>query len=317
MTTRTDPLVAPSRQGPDRLNFEAGMLLDASSFSAEQTYHRARLARGLQYLFGPGTVAGLDIAWREASQEIVVTPGLALDPLGRLIEIPQHRCIRIREWFAAQRPEDLQSAWIDEFGPAVLIADIFVRFRVTAQGKTPAFADGPFDATNAVADARLRDDFELGLVVREEAGARRAAIAAGSPNPPQIPVPDDLEILLGIPPGDVAAVQARILELWRDQASDWSRGSPPRLREHLAPRVQFFADDQTQIGRDSTALMLARLAIPVQPPAAADAPPLDLGQPPMFDESAPTAQYRSGKFTRRFVYALGHLTQPAVRGDGP
>jgi hypothetical protein len=124
MTTRPDPLAAPSLEGPERLNYVQGTLLDADDFSDEQLYHRGRLARGLEYLFGPGTVAGLDIVWEGTTQEIAVTPGLALDPLGRLIEVPRRQCIRIREWFAAQRKEDLARGWIDEFGVAVLIADL-------------------------------------------------------------------------------------------------------------------------------------------------------------------------------------------------
>ena len=309
MTTRPDPLAAPSLEGPERLNYVQGTLLDADDFSDEQLYHRGRLARGLEYLFGPGTAAGLDIVWEATTQEIAVTPGLALDPLGRLIEVPRRQCIRIREWFAAQRAEDLARGWIDEFGVAVLIADIFIRFRVRDQGKTQKFAEDQLD----LAPSRLRDDFELGLVIREEAGARREALESPPPPPavvPVIPTPDADEIALGLPPGQLGPIHQRILDLWRDEASDWRGGSPPRLREHLAPRVSLAEADPSAIGRDPTALMLGRLAIPVDPHRDTDGIPTDRREAPLFDEASPIEAYRTGKFIRRFVHALGHLTRP-------
>ena len=41
---RIDPLKA-KQQPPDRVFYATGVLLDAEDFSAEQTYHRAQLAR--------------------------------------------------------------------------------------------------------------------------------------------------------------------------------------------------------------------------------------------------------------------------------
>lgn len=308
MTTRNDPIEEPSLSGPQRLHYVQGTLLDTDDFTDEQSYHRGRLARALQYLFGAGTVAGLRLEWRPEGEEVVVRPGLALDPLGRLIEIPNAACLRLREWFQAQRPEDLRNGWIDEDGPALLIADVFVRFRVREQGKTPAFAHGAFDATNAVVPSRLRDDYELGLVIREEAGARREALAAGDPEPPEIPRPDLDEILLAIPPlpGGLPETRERILDLWRDSPEHWADGRPPRLREHLRPRVALVGDDPTALGRDPSSLLLGRLAIPVDPPTTSDGVPIDREEAPSIDNEL-----------RRFVYALGHLTQPASEGTGP
>lgn len=318
MTTPRDPLEAPAITGPTRLNYLQGTLLDSADFEHEQRYHRGRLARGLEYLFGPGTVAGLDLRWRASDEEIQVTPGLAIDPLGRLIEVPRSQCIRIRRWFRSQRAEDLQRSWIDEFGQAVVIADLFIRARVVEQGRTPRFAEGAFDALDATGPARLQDGFELGLVLREEAGARRLGLSDPSSDPEDvvtIPVPDGDEIRLALPPGELPPLQELILGLWRDDESAWENGRPPRLTEHLQPRVQVIDGDQTLIGRDPTALMLGRLAIPVD--AVEGSVPVDRGEMPLFDQASPIDEYRRGKFVRRFVYAHGHLTQPAARGDTP
>ena len=47
-----------------------------------------------------------------------------------------------------------------------VIADVFVRFVTCRQALTPAFASGPFDALDAVQTSRLRDAFEVHLVLR-------------------------------------------------------------------------------------------------------------------------------------------------------
>jgi hypothetical protein len=93
-TKLSDPLVA--KTSPDRPNYALGVMLDAKDFVDEQTYHRARLARALQFLHGAGTVAGLEVVHLPAvepapalpdgrAEEIGVEAGLAIDPVGRLI----------------------------------------------------------------------------------------------------------------------------------------------------------------------------------------------------------------------------------------
>ena len=57
--SEADPLYARPR--PQRPFYATGMLLDAADFSAEQTYHRGRLAQALALLSGGGTLAGLAV----------------------------------------------------------------------------------------------------------------------------------------------------------------------------------------------------------------------------------------------------------------
>ena len=61
-----DPLYARPR--PERAAYATGMLLDAQDFADEQTYHRGRLARALLFGVGSGTLAGLAVTHRPASQ---------------------------------------------------------------------------------------------------------------------------------------------------------------------------------------------------------------------------------------------------------
>jgi hypothetical protein len=181
-----DPLYAGPL--PQRAAYATGMLLDAQDFVDEQTYHRGRLARALAFLAGGGTLAGLKVTYRpkDATQpeEIQVAPGVAVDRLGRLVEIPRPACLRLDRWFDGEFARDggdtLRRAALGQFTNATstriepagalparaVVADVFLRFVACENGLTPSFAAGPFDALDAVSASRVRDAYELHLIAR-------------------------------------------------------------------------------------------------------------------------------------------------------
>jgi hypothetical protein len=187
LTNEADPLFA--QPAAARPAYATGMLLDAQDFSDEQTYHRGRLARAMAFLAGGGTLAGLEVEYVAGSatqvEEIRVKPGLAVDRLGRLVELPRNACVRLPNWYALTNSIDggdtlRQAAYgnLARFvSPRVtdsavvlptraVVADIFIRFVECPVGLTPSFAQGPFDALNAVSTSRIRDAYELLLVPR-------------------------------------------------------------------------------------------------------------------------------------------------------
>ncbi|MEO1337999.1 MAG: hypothetical protein AAFV29_20310, partial [Myxococcota bacterium] len=171
MKRELDPLLSGDNAGRDRLNYAQGILLSSEDFIEEQTYHRSRLSRSLRHLFGTGTAWGLRVELAPIDGddwEVRVFPGLAIDNFGRLIEVPRMACMALAGWRSGQLIEDLQNAWMDDGGGFVLMADVFVRFVECYRGKRPAFRSGPFDATDAVTDSRVRDGYELALVPRPE-----------------------------------------------------------------------------------------------------------------------------------------------------
>jgi hypothetical protein len=205
MSTTKDPLA--DQPAPDRVFYATGVMLDAQDFLAEQNYHRGRLARALAALNGYGTAAGLEVSYSlkagqpgsgEAQVELInVNPGVAIDRLGRLIEVPRAACIRLNRWFDGfamstdtqvagqlikafrKGPLPIQGLEIDTLDVAgeahpgdtfngVVVADVFLHFQSCERGKTPAFASGPFDALDAVQPSRVRDAYHLSLVLRSE-----------------------------------------------------------------------------------------------------------------------------------------------------
>jgi hypothetical protein len=276
--TEADPLVAQPRA--DRLSYATGMLLDAQDFSDEQTYHRGRLARALAFLAGPGTLAGLEVQYVPGSatqvEEIRVQPGVAVDRMGRLVELPRAACLRLPNWFAATSAVDSgdtlhQAAYdsLDRFAsprlagnastlPArAVVADVFVRFAACARGLTPSFAQGPFDALNAVSVSRLRDAWELLLIARIGLDDSYS----GLPLPPAAAVLGDAG---ADPHARRDALQDAVLHGWEGSGHAGGSGG-------LAPSPEQPPD------LDPSAVFLGRVFIPVDttnPPARTSDTPL-------------------------------------------
>jgi hypothetical protein len=166
---KKDPL-ADSPE-PERIYYATGAMLDQEDFLCEQSYHRGRLARLAAYLHGSGTVAGLAVTVAAGEEaKLRVTPGLAIDRLGRLVELRRPYCIRLAKWYdrqgaglhAAIRAADAETSFDH------LAVDLFIEFTACERGRQPAFAGGNFDTLNGTAPARLRDSARLSLVVRSE-----------------------------------------------------------------------------------------------------------------------------------------------------
>lgn len=269
LTQRINRPEQPQADVPDRVFYDEGVMLDAEDFRTEQAYHRGRLARGLLYLFGMGTVAGLRVRHRGGlgtdGEELLVEPGLAIDRFGRQIEVPRPACTRLNRWWnhlAATAPDRLSAGlgpavarnaavqpdgWPDDVAaspevPAGVFVDVFLRFVECERGLTPAFASGPYDATDAVRPHRLRDGYELSLHVQPRAD--------GLPVPPD-PWQVARAALLGA--GNPAhTLHTQSLDTWREGTTHFGEdGRPPRLPEH-----PFTADP--------TSVLLARVLVPAR-----------------------------------------------------
>lgn len=244
----------------DRLHYATGELLGADDFRDEQTYHRRQLAHALLFLHGSGTLAGLRVVARHrpgkkpADDEVhlEVRPGLALDRAGRLIEVPRAACLRLRRWFDFVATQTADSSLPDAgdlrtaFHGGAVVADIFLAFHACDRGYTPAFASGPFDSLDASQPSRVRDAYELSLVLRPEA------------NPPVASDPWS-SIAAAAAAKRAAVARQASLEAWdslalppSDYAGDWHE-NPAEV--------------------DPAAVLLARLRIPAAAASSATSAP--------------------------------------------
>jgi len=177
-----------------------------------------------------------DSASTETEERLVVQPGLLIDRLGRMIEVSKPHCIRLNRWFESQSAESLENARHEGSINAV-VADLFVRFHACERGKTPAFASGPFNSLDTVIAARLRDHFELFLVLR----------------PKTLPLPMPVN-----PWQDLAdvAVGNRQDNLEDTILESWQEGTTFSDQNGLVPLVEHSGVD------DTTSVLLARMEIP-------------------------------------------------------
>lgn len=248
-----DALEAADR--PDRPFYDTGVLLGSDDFRDEQTYHRSRLARALAYLAGTGTLIGLkaEAVAIEAgtAHELKVGPGLAIDRLGRLIEVPRAWCVRLEPWFAAQPADALRAA----HGPQGVVADLFLRFTAQARGRTPAFAQGAFDATDALVPNRVRDAFRFELVLRPD--------AKNAPATDFLPRSRfEKTRTLADPSQRPDALRLALLDGWNDAENPHARDLARPDGEALPPLPEHgeTADDAASLV-DPASIFLARLVI--------------------------------------------------------
>ncbi len=262
-----------SSERPERVYYAPGVFLDAEDLLAEQTYHRGRLARVLSYLHGWGTAAGLRIEYRATDDELVVHPGIALDRLGRLIEVPKRACIRLTSWVqwlhdqAGDAGGEVTASQLTQATVGSdLVVDLFLRFAVCERGRTPAFALGPYDAVDASVPHRLRDSYELSLELR---GGNAAAL----PTPAWTPQGAD-------------TFEAWMANLHEDMLDAWRHGDGGLEDELPDPPVA-----QADLA-DPFSVFLGRVSVPITTSVEDPLPLRDAGTAPTWDESA-----------RRFVYS--------------
>jgi hypothetical protein len=266
-----DPLARP--HDPDRVHYANGMLLDEQDFRDEQTYLRARLARALGYLHGHGTVAGLDVRTPREDEDIadehviVVTRGLAIDRLGRLIELPLGYCIRAREWLRAEVERDPDAvgqsfANSDEGdGVQAVVADLFLGFDVCPRGATPAFGIGNNDATDAFTAHRLRDGTHLRLVLRTEAD--KGPVTQRPPLPELFDV--DPESPATFEDALAQVLEKKLLSGWKE-AERWDEDDADKA---LQP------GDEYAPTQEQTEVLLARVRLPAAVAGANEPPTYD------------------------------------------
>lgn len=118
---------------------------------------------------GSKTLDGASLAWTcvgPSLLEITVTPGLAVDRVGRMIEVPRTVCIFLQAWIDSQTVSDLNAA----VHSGNLLVDVFATFVPCTRGVTPSFAtDDDYDATDAFTANRLLDSFVMQLILRTDA----------------------------------------------------------------------------------------------------------------------------------------------------
>lgn len=183
----SDPLSTPP--SPERVFYSTGRMLGVEDFQAEETYHRGRLARALMQACGAGTLSGLLVTSDGNADgtklEIKVSSGVAIDYVGRIIEVPDTVCIvpqnwlnqYVKTWQAQQTGASPSTNPLADPNDAIhggnLVIDVFAGFAGCSRGVTPSFASPDnYDATDAFTANRTLDSFAMQLVLRTDAAPK-------------------------------------------------------------------------------------------------------------------------------------------------
>src|SRR5690349_17048493 len=168
-----------------RLRYFYGKRLGVVDFLDEQRYHAGKLRFHNQRLHGAGVLCGLGASIFQTGETVLrIGKGAALDECGREIVVGYDQCIDVDAWYVRWRAEKLADdpAWTPPLDGDILRLCVVIRFRECPSGIEPAPRDPCACDATGNDYGRVREEFELDLVVHEDAAAHLApAIAPPRP----------------------------------------------------------------------------------------------------------------------------------------
>ncbi len=169
-----------------RVSYQPGMLLGLEATRAEQDYHRRHLNRHNYWLHGSGTVAGLRVSSKgddpgddttHARVQLLVSPGVGIDGLGREVSVSEPYCIDLGAWLTTQFEDSETDRWgaliRDGFAAAdnTLWLKVTMRYQDHPSGLQPVLASAANASTDAVKPSRLQDGVLFELLAERPADA--------------------------------------------------------------------------------------------------------------------------------------------------
>ena len=196
----------------------------------------------------PATAPTAWICAGPSTLEIAVNPGVAIDRVGRIIEVPRTVCIRVQPWLTNQSDSDLNAA----LHAGNILIDVFATFVPCTSGVTPCFATNDnYSATDAFSANRLLDSFAMQLVLRTEANP-------GLPQDPWLPTG-------AVPTGGITASIAAALQQSILSVNSGASAAQPFSPSGAVP-VEYPA------GFDLSSVFLARISLPANPGTTGNPP---------------------------------------------
>lgn len=164
-----------------RVRYTTGLVLGVDEFEQEQTYFLERDRLHQRALHGYGTVHGLSVQLEplpsvEGGPEVLVTPGLAVDPHGQHICIPEAQCARLDDWLARQTPEAADIPLAPGDAAARVSIYVVLRYRECPTDAVPLPGKPCRSLEDTMAASRLEDDFALSFTFRRPPHVEEAVI---------------------------------------------------------------------------------------------------------------------------------------------
>lgn len=157
----------------ERVNYEPGMLLGVEATKAEQAYHRQRVNR-LQYWFqGAGTLMGLVVKMKpphladdenDQSIQLIVSPGIAIDGLGRELLSYEPYSVNLRDWLRLQDKKFFSDGLLTQGDEKFIQLCITIRYQMSSSGLQPVMMRKVNAGVDPVQPSRARDGILLEII---------------------------------------------------------------------------------------------------------------------------------------------------------
>lgn len=153
-------------QGPlhpyTRVRYPMGLVLGPDEFTQEQLYLMERDRLHNRALHGYGTIYGLNVAVHDSADgpEVMVSPGLAVDPTGQTIRVPSAQCAKLPKWLTRY-----QKQVEARFGtpPHHVTLYVVLCYRECKTTMVPIRVGPCHSLEDSMAPSRIADDFALSL----------------------------------------------------------------------------------------------------------------------------------------------------------
>jgi hypothetical protein len=158
-----------------RVHYVLGQVLGLDDFCDEQKYHMDIDRRQNRSLHGYGTVWGLAVTAEidgDGQTQIHVSPGFAIDPAGRGIDVPSMQCANLNEWVAS----DHETLQVDEDGNA--LAYVTLCYTLCNTDEKPIAGKPCRHENDAIKATRVQDDYRLDFVATPPAQPEEVMIRA-------------------------------------------------------------------------------------------------------------------------------------------
>lgn len=169
-----------------RVYYSHGLVLGVDEFLQEETYLLERDRTHNRGLHGYGTVCGLSLDTRDdgGQPDILVGPGVAVDPRGREVRVPEAQCARLDDWLLRHHDDVVGLLGSPpSSSPAQLVLNLVLCYAECPTDEVPV-PSGPCQSLErTMVPSRVADDFrlelrtDLGYPEQIEEGAVRDLIA--------------------------------------------------------------------------------------------------------------------------------------------
>jgi hypothetical protein len=228
------------------LAVQFGMLLGVADFDALAANPRGKTRLHNAWLHGEGVVWGYPVTVDDASRELRVGPGLALDEAGHELYLSFLSCLDLGAWFdttSADKTADLKVHRDGSFD-----AYVVVRYAACLAQPVPAMSSPCDGSANDIAYSRVNETVEL-LLMPNEAPERRVTFprvrglfGVPAPNQPDEAVRDALARIADMPEGRRA--RGWMHELRRILTSETEELMPIGLKTGKADSSRLFPVDE-------------------------------------------------------------------------